>query len=227
MTPPSTPITSVIFDLDGTLIATRRLYITAFAEALEGVMGRHLTEDEIMAHRPRAERRFLAELVTSRDPSALPGVLEHFYRSYERRHEEAFEGVYRDVAPLLGALRERRVPLGLVTGKSVRAWEITSRWAGLGEFEVVVLDDHVPAPKPDPSGLRLAAQEMGAPAEHTVYVGDSLTDLDAAVSAGMQAAGVLWSKKPHERDPFATASRERGAHVLAQPSDLLGLLEGD
>lgn len=226
MTRPPAPISSVIFDLDGTLIATRRLYITAFAEALEAVVGRHLTEDEIMAYRPRAERRFLAELVAAQDSSALADVLENFYRAYERHHDETFEGVYHDVAPLLAGLRERRIPLGLVTGKSERAWEITAPRAGLGEFEVVILDDHVQAPKPDPSGLRLAARKMGAPAEHTVYVGDSLTDLDAAVSAGMQAAGVLWSKKPHERDPFATASRERGAHVLARPSDLLDLLEG-
>ncbi len=223
---PPTPIAAVIFDLDGTLIATRRLYVTALADALRSVVGRHLSGQEIMAYRPKAERRFLAEVVATRDPAALPEVLEEFYRSYERHHDERFEGVYREIPSLLTSLRGREVPLGLVTGKSVRAWEVTEPRAGLGSFEAVILDDHVPAPKPDPSGLRLAARTMGADPERTVYVGDSLTDLDAAASAGMQSAGVLWSKKPEERDPFAEASRERSAHVLARPADLLDLLDG-
>ena len=45
-------IQAILFDLDGTLIATRQLYVAAYAEALAPHFGKHLTEAEIMALSP-------------------------------------------------------------------------------------------------------------------------------------------------------------------------------
>lgn len=212
-------VRAVLFDVDGTLIATRRLYVEALADALHPIVGRRLTEPEIMAHQPKAERRFLTRLAGPRAPETL----EVFYRAYEARHDEFFQGVYTGVLELLSELRRRTVPMGLVTGKSERAWKITSPRAGLGSFPVVVLDDHVPAPKPDPSGVALAVDRLGVDPREAMYLGDSLTDLEAAAAAGVPSAAVLWSKKAEELDRFEADSRARGAGVLRSPSDLLRL----
>jgi pyrophosphatase PpaX len=213
-------VRAVLFDVDGTLIATRRLYVEALADALHPIVGRRLTETEIMAHQPKAERRFLSRLAGPRAPETL----EVFYRAYEARHDEFFQGVYSGVLEVLAELRRRAVPMGLVTGKSERAWKITSPRAGLGSFPVVVLDDHVPAPKPDPSGVALAVDRLGFDPREVVYLGDSLTDLEAAAAAGVHSAAVLWSKKPEELAPFKADSRARGARILKTPPDLLRLL---
>jgi pyrophosphatase PpaX len=215
-------LSAVLFDLDGTLIATRRLYVEALAEALEPVVGSRLTEADIMAYRPKAERRFLRELAGD----AVDEVLELFYRAYHSGHERHFQGIYEGVADLLAALRARHVPMGIVTGKSRRAWRITEPLVQLGDFHVVVLDDDVPHPKPDPTGLRIAARRLGADPAEVIYVGDSLTDLEAARAAEMRAGGVLWSKRPHEVEPFREASLARGALTLEAPEDLLRLVEG-
>ena len=50
----------------------------------------------------------------------------------------------------------------------------------------------MPAPKPDPGGLLLAAARMGRPAGDCVYVGDSGSDAGAAHAAGMRSVGVTW-----------------------------------
>ncbi len=213
----SGPLRAILFDVDGTLIATRRLYVQAFADALEPVTGRRLAEAEIMQHRPRAERRFLGELAGPRTPETL----ERFYRAYEERHDRDFEGVYDGVEEVLDALRSRRVPLGLVTGKSRRSWAITRPRISLGAFSVTVLDEDVSAPKPDPGGLRLALRTLEAEPGEVAYVGDSLTDLEAAREAGVRPAAVLWSKKAEEVDEFAAESRARGARLLTRPHELL------
>jgi len=59
---------------------------------------------------------------------------------------------------------------------------------------VVVTDDDVAAPKPDPEGLLAAARALGLPPGEIVYVGDSPTDLLAGKAAGMRTAAVLWPK---------------------------------
>lgn len=219
---PDGPIRAVLFDVDGTLIATRRLYVEAFADALEPVVGARLSESEIMARHPRAERRFLREFAGP----ATPETLEVFYRSFEAGHDRYFEGIYTGVPTLLQELRGRRVPLGLVTGKSRRAWEITAPRTLLGDFDVVVLDDDVPAPKPDPAGLRLALEALGEDPARVVYVGDSLTDLEAARAAGVTGAAVLWSKKSEEVERFRADSLALGACLLPDPAGVLELLEG-
>jgi pyrophosphatase PpaX len=217
MNPAPPALSTVLFDLDGTLIATRRLYVEALARALEPVVGRRFTEADIMSHLPKAERRFLRRIAGEEH---FPTVLESFYRAYDDHHEVAFQGVYPGVLELLADLRRRGLRLGLVTGKSRRAWEITERHAGLGPFHTVVVDDDVPHPKPDPAGLHLAMERLKADPAATAYIGDSLTDLEAAAAAGVRPGAVLWSKKPEEVEAFTRESRARGAFVLRDPAAL-------
>ncbi len=230
MAPEPLRISGLLFDLDGTLIATRRLYLEAFADALEPVVGHRPSHDEMMALRPRAEVRFLRQVTQTavgngpHVEAAAEGVLERFFAAYQRRHEKDFEGVYHDVPQMLSHARSTGLPLGLVTGKSRRSWGITSAFVELGPFDPMVFDDDVPRSKPDPTGLRLALEALGTPARETLYVGDSTTDLEAAAHAGVIPVGVLWSKRSHEREPFAEAAREWGGEVLERPGDLAGFL---
>lgn len=235
------PVRGLLFDLDGTLIATRRLYLEAFADALEPVLGQRPTHDEMMAHRPRSEIRFLREVTAialrQRDPAAddsqvTPGlsdvqdeVLQRFFESYRRRHPDDFEGVYTGVPEMLAIGRARGLPMGMVTGKSRRSWSITEPLVDLGAFEPLVFDDDVEASKPDPAGIHLALETLATPAGGTLYIGDSLTDLEAAANAGVVPVGVLWSKRDHEREAFVRAAHEQGGLVLPTPAHLESLLE--
>jgi len=222
MTAPAGPA-AVLFDLDGTLIATRRLYLESFADALEPVFRRRPTHEWFMARNPRAEVRFLRELAGD---EAHPGVMERFYVAYEERHDRDFEGIYDGVEEMLAGVRARGVPMGIVTGKSRRSWDITSRRVSLGEFGVRVFDDDVPAPKPDPAGLRRAAETLGVSVERVLYLGDSASDLEAAHAAGARAFGVLWPKRPDEIEGFRRLAHALGGRVLRHPAELEAVLVG-
>ncbi|TVP79588.1 MAG: HAD family hydrolase [Gemmatimonadales bacterium] len=211
------PLSAILLDLDGTLIATRRLYLEAFADALEPVLGHRPSHDEMIALRPRAEIRFLEEMGGT---SHHGGVMDRFFQAYHERHEDDFEGVYTGVPALLDELRALGRPLGIVTGKSRRSWSITGPRVGLGDFQVEVFDDDVPASKPDPAGLRQAVAARGVSPAQAIYVGDSVTDLEAARRAGLFPVAVLWSKRAHEREPFAAAARENGGLAVATPIQL-------
>jgi HAD superfamily hydrolase (TIGR01549 family) len=90
---------------------------------------------------------------------------------------------------MLVALRAMGLHLGIVTGKSRGAWEITVRSTDLGEFDATVTDEDVVEAKPHPEGLVLALDLLGVSAAEAVYVGDSVGDARAARAAlsGLQA----------------------------------------
>lgn len=209
------PPTAVLFDLDGTLIATRRLYLEAFADALEPTLGRRPSHDEMMGLHPRAERRFLEELGGR---VGHQGVMDRFYGSYKRRHDRDFEGIYPGILEMLGRLRAIGVPVGLVTGKSRLSWKITSPLIGLGAFRVEVFDEDVSRQKPDPEGLELAVRKLGVAAEAVLYVGDTPTDLEAAVGAGVRPGAAMWSKREEERLPFRQLAEEMQGQVFDLPT---------
>jgi HAD superfamily hydrolase (TIGR01549 family) len=215
------PTYAVLFDLDGTLIDTKRLYLECYRRAVEPRLARRPSDDELMALRPRSELRFLGELVAHDD---LDACLADFWAHYESLHSSHFDGVYDGVIDLLERLRAARYPIGIVTGKSRRSWEITGPVAALGPFDVVVVDDDVPAAKPDPHGVRVALQRLGTSPARAVYVGDTLSDVLAARAAGVLPIAATWGRRT---DPsgFAARARAEGARVIHHPSELLALLE--
>lgn len=217
--------TALLFDLDGTLIDSYRLYLEAYRRALAPILGRAVSDEEIMARRPSSERRFLAEWVGEERAGKCHAEM---CRHYEALHGALAEGMYDGVREMLAALRAAGIPLGVVTGKGRRAWEATRRQLELGDFAVVVTDDDAPRPKPHPDGLLSAAAALAlAPAE-LAYIGDSLVDLEAGRAAGMRVGAVLWPKTaPGERERFLAETRShRPDWRFERPADVVRAFAG-
>jgi len=99
-------------------------------------------------------------------------------------------------------LAELGLKLGIVSTKyRFRIQETLGRDGLLDVFEIIVGGDDVENLKPDPSGLLLAARGLSQPVEDLVYVGDSVTDAEAAQRAAMPFVGVMTGWATH--DDFA------------------------
>lgn len=213
---------AVLFDLDGTLIDTKSLYIEAYRQAVEPYIREELTRDDIKALRPTSELAFLRAIVHDDHYEAC---LADFYTVYESLHDHRFPGVYRGVPEMLDGLREAGIPLGLVTGKSRRSWEITRAVVELAApFDALVFDDDVRAPKPDPHGLELAVESMGVAPERALYVGDTMTDMEAARAAGLRPIAALWAFDAERRTLHLERIRDVDATPIDRPEELLELL---
>jgi phosphoglycolate phosphatase len=67
---------------------------------------------------------------------------------------------------------------------------ILGRLGAAPHLRVMIGEDDMPAPKPDPRGLLASLGPV--PPHRAVYVGDSGTDLATARAAGLRAIGVTW-----------------------------------
>ena len=84
----------------------------------------------------------------------------------------------------------------------------------------VLGEDCVPAHKPDPRGLLIAMEGLRVAAPgRCVYVGDSTSDMTAAIAAGMRAVGVGWGNKTPAELTAAGAEV-----VLVEGDDILAAL---
>ena len=218
-------IRAVLFDLDGTLINTWDLYVEAYLRTLESYYGRRLILSELIALHPTSELRFFGRALPGCDQAAL---CQQFLDHYRLLHPTHFGGLYTGVPEMLERLRARGFQLGLVTGKGRAAWEVTAGHVKLGGFDVIVTDEQVEAPKPDPEGLVKALDRLRARADEVIYVGDSRVDAEAAQRAGVRFAAALWPKSPGELGAFLSQVRAAGAWAeLPTPPALLVALDQD
>jgi phosphoglycolate phosphatase len=73
--------------------------------------------------------------------------------------------------------------------------------------------------KPDPAGALLISRQCGVRPEEFLYLGDSNTDMQTAVNAGMRPVGALWGFQDAEQLLAAGAQT-----LIAKPLELLTLL---
>jgi pyrophosphatase PpaX len=220
MSTSSQPPRAILFDLDGTLVDTFHLYLEAYSRALEPHLGRRPTLGDWSGRTPSSELYFLTEWLGA---EAARACHEDMQRHYAELHGSLCEGPYEGVREMLAALRAAGFPLGVVTGKGRRAWEVTRHEIDLGHFDVVVTEDEVEMPKPDPGGLIMALEALDVAPAAAVYIGDSVTDVAAGRKAGMRVAGALWPKTaPGEAEAFAEQLRPLGPDWLFErPADVV------
>lgn len=224
-------IRHVLFDLDGTLLNTWRLYMEAYRLTFEQFYGRafHQTETlALLALRPRSETWLLQQVLGRREAHDEVDAFALFLDHYRRLHDTHFSGVYTGVPEMLQTLRTARYRLGIVTGKSRQAWAITETKVALVPFDIVITETEVRQPKPDPQGILTAAAALRGTPDDTVYVGDSVLDGEAARAAGYPFWAAAWAKAPSEMDEFTQSARTQGArHILRTPNDLIVALGCD
>lgn len=213
---------AVFFDLDGTLLNT----IFDLAASMNEV----LTQRGCPVHPVDDYRYFIGDGVHMLVFRALPHCLRteekvqeavhDFRQAYDRRWKETTRP-YPGIEDLLQALGKRNVPLGVVSNKPHEP-TLTCVQAFFSQVPFAVIQGQTPdlPPKPDPAGLLAALKICQADPEHSLYVGDSGVDVQAARRAGLRAVGAEWGFRTREE------LLDHGADfVIRHPLEVLDIAE--
>ena len=113
----------------------------------------------------------------------------------ERQRTETL--LFPGAPELLRGLRAQGVPAAIVSTKRGDTIQAILAHHGLeDEVELVIGSADVTRHKPDPEGLRLAMERLGAAPEETLFCGDTVLDAGAARNAGCPFAAVLNGTTP-------------------------------
>jgi putative hydrolase of the HAD superfamily len=218
-----TNTTTVVFDLDGTLLDRRRSFEQfvrdqweRFAE-IAGAIDQEtyvqiLIELDRDGYAPRKEL-FTGVIARFELPSRLAEPLLNDYRA-------GFPSacvLFPDAVQTLSSLREAGLKLGLITNGSVRMQSRKLECLALSPmFDTILISDAEGIHKPDREIFHRALARLTCEPAHAAYVGDHPdVDVAGARAAGMQA---VW-----RRDPRLSRTIDADA-VIDELSDLLSLL---
>lgn len=178
------PVRLCVFDLDGTLVDSRRDLATAANALVLELGGSPLTEEAVggMVGEGAAVLVTRALVASGLDP-ATPGALARFLRAYDEHLLDStrpYEGIDQALAIL-----SSRMPLAVLTNKPQAATErIVEAFGWRRFFGAVIGGDTELGRKPDPAGLLHTSRMNGVDPSHTLLVGDSPVDLETARRAG-------------------------------------------
>jgi phosphoglycolate phosphatase len=184
----------VMFDLDGTLVATAPELHDAVNDTLVQFGLPPVHEQQVENWIGHGTRELLTQALACaggtsaaavRSSPSLASVTAEFDRNYAGRCGTRSR-LYPHTREVLGELRARGVKLAVVTNKeSPFTHAVLRQHALLPLFDRVVSGDCVPSRKPDPAGIFMCMKALGVPAARSLMVGDSAVDVAAARNAGI------------------------------------------
>ena len=200
---------AVGFDLDGTLVATDESYDKVVADIVEKYTGRPLRGEELM--NLRLEGGFnddwdaIAELITRRGIPKTRAEIEPEAVEYYLSIAKETESLLIDMDILRRLALKHRV--FIVTGRPRNEYE--GIWGDV--FNPVCAHVYcagdLPHLRTKPHSDYLDAMRSDHNLRDAVYIGNSVDDMAAAVSAGMKAVGVTTTLS-------STALEAAGAHLI-------------
>ena len=213
----------IICDLDGTLLDT--------LEDLEDSVNIVLAERGLPVHPVDAFRYFVGDgasaLITrvlpegSRDAETHARCLSRFREVYAMRWNLKTHP-YEGIIDMLLQIRKRGIRMGVLSNKPHDATvQCVTELLKEVKFDIVQGQVDGLARKPDPAGALAIARSLNLSPDEFLYLGDTATDMQTAVSAGMFAVGVAWGFRTREE------LEHNGARVvLDSPGQLTALLDG-
>jgi phosphoglycolate phosphatase len=179
------------FDLDGTLVDSRRDLADSANQLVVELGGQPLTEEAVVGMVGEGASVLVRRALAAAELPDRPAALGRFLEIYDERLLRSTQ-LYPGMIRVLEAAR-RHARLAVLTNKPLRHTERL-----LDGLHVRQLFDHViggdgPHPrKPAPEGLRALIAETGATEARTLLVGDSIVDYDTARNAGVACCLVTW-----------------------------------
>jgi phosphoglycolate phosphatase len=181
-------IEAMLFDFEGTLVDFQWKLSAAIEETREMLWKIGFAQERILSRRYST---LMTEAMQAATEIGLSPdqVREKIGRVYDRYDEDALTrwALRPNVTDFLNAIKAKGMRTGLVS--NVGGKTLTKALAKLGLatfFDVALSRNDVLNLKPHPDGLNLALQRLGIIKDNSIFLGDSLDDVNAARNAGIR-----------------------------------------
>jgi HAD superfamily hydrolase (TIGR01509 family) len=181
-------IEAMLFDFEGTLVDFQWKLSEAVEEVLETLREIGFAKDRI---RSRKYSTLLSEAMQMAAEFGLQPdqVRERIGDVYDRYDEDALTrwALRPGAKDFLHAIKRKGIHAALVSNVGGKTLSKALKKLGLeGFFEIALSRNDVLNLKPSPDGINLALERMGVSKDNSIFLGDSLDDVNAARNAGLR-----------------------------------------
>lgn len=199
---------NVIFDVDGTILDTEKAILKSLQKVLKEEGEEYQLED----------LRFALgipgiETLKKLNVTELERVHPKWSETVLKFSHEV--SVFQDLENVIKILSESPGKIGIVTSKTKQELIDEFEPFGLSSlFDYTICASDTEKHKPHPEPLLACLDGLKANKDETIYIGDSIYDMQCAKSAGVKFALALWGSK-------TTEGFESADFVLKDPKDIL------
>ena len=214
-------IKAVLFDMDGTVFDTERIYREGWFYAAEAVGFDDM--EELLRRVFGTSEKDIGTYVYKTYGADVPYEKMLSLRAglIAQRIEENGVPLKAGVPEVFERLREKGIKMALATSAPRFRVDDFLAKSGLTEFfSAVITGERVTRSKPAPDIFLLAAKELGVLPEECMVVEDSHNGAKAGCNAGMTVVLIP------DLQPFTSEVAPYVTHHLTSLEDLMGLFEG-
>ena len=191
-----TPFEALIFDLDGTLINSLPDVCASINSVLSDMGHRKLTLNETKNMVGWGGRVLVEKALETTGnkftEDDINRFLEKFIDIYSKNPND-HSSVFPGVLSMLEKFKSDKIRMGICTNKPTATTPPVLRSLGLDHFfDVVSCGDAVPHKKPDGRHVSMVVEQLGATNKTSVMIGDSESDITAAIDAGVRSVAVTF-----------------------------------
>lgn len=206
---------TVLFDLDGTLLNTKELIDRSFIHTFEHFRPTlRLSDEELDSFFGPSLKQTFSRY--SDDETEIAEMIA-YYRSFNVEAHDEMVTAFPGAKALIRTLSKKGYHVGVVSSKKKDLVEHGLDLFGMLPYmEIIIGEEEVTHPKPDPEGIKMALAACGS--KKALYVGDGVGDIEAGKAAGIDTVGVLYSKR---KEQILAASP---TYTIKNLADLLPIL---
>lgn len=194
----SLKVETVIFDLDGTLVDSTDAYFRLVEMTLDHLGLPSVERERILRASENGDFDWSLVLPPDLSPQKTLIVKKKAWARVRAIYPSVFEETVQLFPGVVDVIREiaaMGMRMGIVTStpRVNMAHKVhLLREGGIEHhFGALITADDAPRKKPDPDPLIACIRTLGSPAEKSLYVGDTRSDIRAGKAAGMKTAAVL------------------------------------
>jgi len=195
------PYKLVVFDLDGTLVDSERVYFDVLDDLLAPY---NLGPSEVVLEKTRIQppEKLFDKILGEKEGQVVLGKLREIDSTLYKKVT-----LFQGVMSLLESLKEKSVPLALWTARDRRSAQMVLDNLDIAQFfPYWVSGSCVEKNKPSSEGLLKIANHFEISPQRIVMVGDHEHDLIAGNDVDSQTVHARWKPKPNSPSDLAKKS---------------------
>ncbi|WP_042351534.1 HAD family hydrolase [Bacillus massiliigorillae] len=205
--------TTIIFDVDGTIIDTEEAILKSLQRTLKEELNMEYAKEELTFALGIPGKETLKRL----NVVEIDRILSIWSQAMLAFVDDV--KVFEQMEEVIKQLVSKQTKLGIVTSKTNQ--EMTDEFEQYGlhdHFAEIITASHTEKHKPHPEPLLACMEKLDVQRDHVIYIGDSIYDLQCAKGAGVKFALALWGSKTE-------TGFEEADYVLREPKDILKLIQ--
>lgn len=176
-------VKAVVFDVDGVLLDSQAANTKYIQEYITSEGYPTPSVEQTIQHKHLSIMDMIRQFTKETDKQKILAMWE---RAIVFPYDENLLKIPSDAHETINTLKQT-YKLGIVTNRLLNHMDEFFKLYGSAEdFDMVVTMSDTKNPKPDPEPMLLVIKKLGIAPNETVYIGDSLTDLQSAKSAGVK-----------------------------------------